>query len=423
MIEQTMIRSVIERLNSAGTTLTQKIQGVIKPAWKVMTLPLMDGILFPQKAVSVTIERGSISMVSGVRFLSKIRIKDSRTYPGDDKKYVSPENLASLLSFALKDIKAEGAKIVLTMPLDWVIVRTAHLPVTVKENLTGVMAYELDRLTPLNSDNAYYDFQVKREENGMVTLVVVATRVNLVDQYLQALRQRSIEVEKVTVSFPPDGAFSYNGGIEEQVDSDGVAPSETHEASTLEALWMDGKRFNLLSKGAEGNKKTPKAVTLVLVCLFIMVLILCMMVPLIKEQKRLAQIEHQISLRKEDAMKVDAVKREADGLMQEMTAIRAFKEMRPMALEILKELTTILPKSAWLTRVRMTETTVDIEGYAASASEILPKLEESKYFKKVEFSSPTVRDMRLNADRFVMKMEIEGIVKEEAEKAKDGTKK
>jgi general secretion pathway protein L len=75
---------------------------------------------------------------------------------------------------------------------------------------------------------------------------------------------------------------------------------------------------------------------------------------------------------------------------------------------MLKELTTILPKSAWLTRVRLTDTAVEIEGYAASATELLPKLEESPFFKKVEFASPTFRDARLNSDRFVIKMEIEG---------------
>ena len=38
---------------------------------------------------------------------------------------------------------------------------------------------------------------------------------------------------------------------------------------------------------------------------------------------------------------------------------------------------------------------------------ILPKLEDSRYFKKVEFASPTIRDTRLKADRFIIKMEIE----------------
>ncbi|HEX2966114.1 MAG TPA: PilN domain-containing protein, partial [Syntrophorhabdaceae bacterium] len=62
----------------------------------------------------------------------------------------------------------------------------------------------------------------------------------------------------------------------------------------------------------------------------------------------------------------------------------------------------------WLTRTRITEQTVEIEGYAGTATTILPKLEQSNMFQKVEFTSPTVRDARMNADRFVMRMELEG---------------
>jgi len=71
----------------------------------------------------------------------------------------------------------------------------------------------------------------------------------------------------------------------------------------------------------------------------------------------------------------------------------------------------VLPSTVWLTRTRITGETVEIEGYASTATEILPKLEQSKMFRKVEFTSPTIRDVRMNADRFVLKMELEGFEK------------
>jgi general secretion pathway protein L len=78
-----------------------------------------------------------------------------------------------------------------------------------------------------------------------------------------------------------------------------------------------------------------------------------------------------------------------------------------MVLNLIKEMTGVLPKNTWLSRLRITDSTIEIEGYSASATEILPKLEASTYLKKAEFSSPTFRDTRLNADRFIIKMEIE----------------
>ena len=81
-------------------------------------------------------------------------------------------------------------------------------------------------------------------------------------------------------------------------------------------------------------------------------------------------------------------------------------------------MTHALPKNTWLSRMRVTESTVEIEGYAASATDILPKLEGSPYFKKVEFASPTFRDSRMNSDRFIIKMEIEGLPEEKGKNEK-----
>jgi len=111
--------------------------------------------------------------------------------------------------------------------------------------------------------------------------------------------------------------------------------------------------------------------------------------------------------------KVEALKKDMEALSSEIDAINDFKGARTMDLNILADLTSVLPKNAWLTRMRITDTSVEIEGYANSATELLPKLEASKYMRKVEFASPTFRDVRLNADRFSIKMEIMSTMKKD----------
>jgi Tfp pilus assembly protein PilN len=191
----------------------------------------------------------------------------------------------------------------------------------------------------------------------------------------------------------------------------------------LESLWSKARGTNLLGKGVEKKEKKGMAVTLVLILLLLAAWVPYVVLPLQREEKRLAEINRQIGLRKDEVRKVEALKKEVDALNDETNAIRDFKETKPMALVILKELTTILPKDTWLTRTRITETTVEIEGYAKSASEILPKLEQSKYLKKVEFAQSTIRDPRMDSDRFVIKTELEGFGKQEGEKPTDGKKK
>ena len=104
--------------------------------------------------------------------------------------------------------------------------------------------------------------------------------------------------------------------------------------------------------------------------------------------------------------KIEALKKDIETLSSGIKAINNFKKDSIPTMDVLKEITKILPDRTWLTRVRVTENSVEIEGYAASATEIIPKLENSKYFQKAEFASPIFRDQRQNNERFVIKMEL-----------------
>jgi Tfp pilus assembly protein PilN len=175
----------------------------------------------------------------------------------------------------------------------------------------------------------------------------------------------------------------------------------------LESLWPKAAGIDLLSKGRHQRERTPMIVTGMLCAVLLLTMIIYVMTPLRLAEKRIHELDRQIALRRDEVNKVDVVKKEIDAIQNEMTIIEQFKSKRPVVLNILRELTLLLPKGSWLSRVRITETTVDIEGYAASATELLPKLEASNYLKKVEFASPTFRDIRANAERFMIKMEID----------------
>ena len=504
---------------ATGAETAAKVRAIVErwgtPLWTLLTMSLMDGILVPKKSVAVSIERGFVWVAKGSRFLSKIKITGFRKYAFEEGKYVGPESLASTLSLALKDLKASRTGLVLAIPKDWVIIRTAELPATVKANIVDVIAYELDRLTPLTPDASYYDFRILSEREGKLNLLLVAARANVVNEYLNALKEENITVARVTVNLLTLGTlceyldpgtdsiclevdrFGYEGGVihnheivhafgdtfssddrakREDVIVEGVEPvvhlvrslglaplvlvhmkergvctleekvsaplrmfgssdvklglaagsddiSYAAIGAALDTVWPKAHGFDILGKGQKTKVAIPRAVTFALILLFLATFIPYAVLPVQREQKRLAEIERQISIRKEEVKKVEALKKEVDVVGAEAASIDNFKESKPKSLVLMKELTTNLPKSVWLTRVRISETGADVEGYANSASEILPKLEQSKYFKKVEFASPTIRDTRMNADRFVIKMDLEGFAAEEGEKTPDGKKK
>ena len=60
-------------------------------------------------------------------------------------------------------------------------------------------------------------------------------------------------------------------------------------------------------------------------------------------------------------------------------------------LPVLRELTELLPNDAWLTLVSLDAKGVELTGQANAASALIPLLENSPRFERVEFASPVTR--------------------------------
>lgn len=510
-----MKRPGLDEVRQILSVSREKTRALWNPLWEKLTYNLAEGVIAPVRVLSVSIEKGGVSIVYASRFMSRIRIQGSRYYSVEEGKYLQPERLAKTLSLSLDELKAKKVDTILSIPREWAIIRTVELPSTVKENLASVISYELDRLTPLAAENALYDFKVLDEKEGKLSIMVWAARKNLVSPYMEALQKEGIPVMRVTVGVAALGTlshylaknqspvflaydrFGYQGGLvvhgrviaatggvfdgadtvtrtdrvvadiaglmdlakgrnlspkvliypggkeqlalEQRIDSsvdvilDKVIQktfsAEQGEArysgagGALEALWEKADPVNLLGKGFRKTKKPPLVITILLLLIIAGLVFLYMMVPLQRQERTIQEIDRQINSRKEEVKKAESLKKEIDGLRNDIATIQGFKDTKTMTLLLFKELTTLLPKTVWLTRTRITGVAVDIEGYAGSATEIISKLEGSPYLRKVEFASPTIRDTRLNADRFVIKMELESSPKTEGEGSTHGKKK
>jgi len=176
----------------------------------------------------------------------------------------------------------------------------------------------------------------------------------------------------------------------------------------LAFLWNAAEGLNLITRGVRPRIKTPFWLTIPLLLGLMALTAFYWITPVKIETQRLALIDKQITQKKGEIKKVEALRKEIDAVTKERNIIGDFKNSRQMTIGLLKELTLVIPKDAWLTRVRISEKQVNIEGYAPSATVLVPKLEASPFFEKVEFASPTYRDPKLNQDRFQIKMEIEG---------------
>jgi len=475
--------------------------------------------LFAQrKQVAISIGWDALQIAHGSRFWHRLRVLEYETYPSREDGYPSPETVASTAFSYVGRFHLSRPFVMLCVPKAWSVIRTAELPMAAKENLSAVIAFELDRITPFTAEEAYYDFRVLEEGGEKIKVSIAAIKKDLVTPYMQALSDKGLPVSHIDMNLSAVGTYlnyvcqeqdvvyfdigsktyegglirsgvmtsgcagSFNGsGLDESLAADIAAemkpwmqPTEVsnenpwllvhlnnglsgsdlerqlpwpgdvlkdedltvpgfngeqksgpapHAAigGVIALLWSRAKVYNVLSRGKTESRRMPLALTIILLAALATMGLLALTLPLYMENQRIAAIEREIAARKESVKKVELLRKEYADLNDEVRAIAGFKPGKPVAADILRELTAILPTSVWLTRVRIAEAAIDIEGYATTATDILPRIEASPFFAKVEFTSPTIRDTRMNADRFVIRMEIEGVKRAEP-KAKNGKK-
>ena len=179
-------------------------------------------------------------------------------------------------------------------------------------------------------------------------------------------------------------------------------------SSLIETITADQNEINLLAGKGRKQRKTPLFLTVILSVLIFSIGLFYFIAPVVIGQKTIEQIDSEITALKPEMKTVEALKKEEETLSAEIATINNFKKQSVSSLNILKEMTSILPAKTWLTRLRIADPAVEFDGYASSAAEIIAKLENSKYFQRVEFASPTFRDSKRNTDRFVIKMELRG---------------
>jgi hypothetical protein len=97
--------------------------------------------------------------------------------------------------------------------------------------------------------------------------------------------------------------------------------------------------------------------------------------------------------------------------MAELDQIRASEISKG---EILDELTRLLPDTTWIWNLRYNGKEIELSGFADSASDLIPILDRSPLFEKVEFLAPVTKEMQMRSDgnkekeRFKIKAKIEG---------------
>jgi general secretion pathway protein L len=100
----------------------------------------------------------------------------------------------------------------------------------------------------------------------------------------------------------------------------------------------------------------------------------------------------EIKKRKPEVDVVEKIQKQKEELGREVSEFAKIEAAEPSKVEILRELAQILPATVWIWNLKYTGKEIEISGFADSASDLIPLLDRSPFFEKVEFMAPVTKE-------------------------------
>ncbi len=272
-------------------------------------------------------------------------------------------------SVLAKRFRTEQARrLVLRIPADQALIRSLSLPLAAEKNLRQVTGFEMDRLTPFAVAQVYYDVLVleRQIEQRRLRVELTALPRTAVDPVLAQLRQQGL---------PPDVL-----DVADRRPELNLLPLEQRPRR---GVWA----------------KRARRIVIVVMALLVTAAAL---LPLWQQRRLAIETTVQISQVQKTANQALALRDQLDSALEASRMLSHKKQTIPPQVDVLRELTLVLPNDTWLERMQIKGDSLQIIGQSAKASALIGLIEASPLFESAAFMSPVTTDPRTNKERFVL---------------------
>lgn len=257
-------------------------------------------------------------------------------------------------------------RIVLMLPPDAVLIRRASFPAQVKDKLSQVLRYELDRLSPFRPEQVFYDFLVIGGGKGepRLTVNLALTRREPVEGWLTRLREAGTPVDQVT----------WEGG------------------------WA---KANLLTPEERPRPRQPLLdPNKLLLALALLLGMAALITPLWQKTRDRETLDGELRRARAQAVQVDQARQELERARQGSTEVLRQKLEQPRMLDLLRELTERIPDDTWVQSLEVQNGEVQLRGESGRATALIGLLEGAPGISGVSFRSPVTQVAQTGKERF-----------------------
>jgi len=277
----------------------------------------------------------------------------------------TPESAA--LRRIVTDWRRRAAHISIRLAPDRALRTVASLPLAAEKNLAEVLTFELDRQTPFKSSEAYFAHRRTARDPAAKRLAVELTVVPraAVDELRQLAGRIGLVPDSIEVQAGPRGPHDL----------------------------LQGERLSRPQKLTRLAFASLAGVTLVLAAA-------ALLVPLQRAHGTAASLARQLADAKQRADVATRLQKQIESQIQDGGALLSRKRQAATDSAVLYYLTDALGDDTWLTDLQLGGTDVQMTGSAASASDLIARLDQSKHFSNAAFRSPVTQDTRTNREQF-----------------------
>jgi general secretion pathway protein L len=283
--------------------------------------------------------------------------------------------------------KADGKPVSIEylLPKQKVLVRKVALPMAAKENLDDVIGFELDKYVPFKADQVQLSYKINNDiissEKIMLDLAVVPKQH--ISSISNLCEENSISLDGIDINI-----------------------SKTEIPKKL--------GVNLLPKNKrKARDYTNLKVNLVLFALLIALVYFVMHTSIVNKQNKIEKlIEQNVELQKL-AKTSKLLKKELKEVIVSSKFLQNKKEQTASLVTLISDLTEKLPDHTYVTRLRVTDDTLEIGGQSDNANSLIPKLDESKNWFSPQFKGPIRPDARTGKEIFTIEAALQEAVEGE----------
>lgn len=302
---------------------------------------------------------------------------ESRLLSSLDLLNAADEELAAQGQGLLSSVPPQSGAIV-CLEREFILEHCVLLPQATEANLSSVLNFELDRLTPFKHKQACFGHKVlnRYPEHEKIQVCLALCRAEIIERILNRLAIIGI----VPTAVYPAGEHETGKRV--------PSMNMLH----LEQRPLDAELFD------EKTRKLAVASGI----LFVLALAF--------PAWQLGQTRNALEAR------IDEIRTEASRVSDKQVllvsrfgaqdAIADRKNNQPSKLEILAEITRLLPDNTWVSQLVVNDRSVSLQGESQKASDLIEVLEKSNYFQNVRFDSSVIRNPSTNMERYEIGMEL-----------------